>query len=161
MTLLLEIMDPFTNTELTIFFDEILMYIKTFLIYVIEPKMSVICIKHLIRNMFQMTFPNWKIDESLFDFERIHTIDPIKLFEYLDTIRCKLPSVEKKSNEPTSTHAGSKLINFLAATSTPEKHKAPTDHRNIKLFEPIVIQCLKVTRKRHLEIKSVLKKISY
>lgn len=152
MALLLEIVDPFTNTEMTIFFDEILMYLKTFLIYVIEPKMSVICIKHLIRNMFQMTFPNWKIDDfPIFDFEQIHTIEPIKLFDYLDTVRCQMPVLQKKTAESTSTHAGSKLINFLAATSTPEKHKANAEHRNIKLFEPIVIQCLKVRNKKGVQ----------
>lgn len=148
MALLLEIVDPFTSTETTIFFDEILMYLKTFLIYVIEPKMSVICLKHLIRNMFQMTFPNWKIDDfQIFDFEQIHTIDPIKLFDYLDTVRCPAPVLQKKNTESTSAHGGSKLMQLLAATSTPEKHKANTEHRNIKLFEPIVIQCLKVRRK--------------
>lgn len=145
MALLLEIVDPFTNTEMTIFFDEILIYLKTFLVHVIEPKMSVICIKHSIRNMFQLTFPNWKVDDyAVFDFEKIHSIEPLKLFDCLDTIRCQQPVLQKKPIESTSTHAGSKLINFLAATSTPEKHKANTEHQNIKLFEPIVIQCLKV-----------------
>lgn len=157
MALLLEIVDPFTNTEMTIFFDEILMYLKTFLVHVIEPKMSVICIKHSIRNMFQLTFPNWKVDDfSIFDFERIHLVEPIKLFDYLDTVRCQMPVLQKKPTEATSTHAGSKLINFLAATSTPEKHKANTEHRNIKLFEPIVIQCLKVTLKIHRKFYKTL-----
>lgn len=142
MSLLIEIMEPFTDAESPTFFDEILNYVKTTLIY--EPKMSVLCIKHLIRNMFLMTYPNWKIDENLFDFERIQTMVPFKMFDYLDEIRCQTPVPQKTSVNTTPVHAGSKLINFLASTSTPEKQKTNSDHRNIKIFEPIVIQCLKV-----------------
>lgn len=142
MCLLLEIMDPYSGAESTAFFDEILIYVKTFLIY--EPKMSVVCIKQLIRNMFLMTYPNWRIAENLFDFEHIEKLDPSKVFEYLDEIRCQSPVLQKKNVDSTPVHTGSKLINFLASTSTPEKHKTNNDHRNIKLFEPLVIQCLKV-----------------
>lgn len=140
--MLLEIMDPFTNTSSSIFFDEILIYIKTFLIF--EPKMSVICIKQLVRNMFAMTYRNWKIPENLFNFERIAKMQPMDVFEYLDEIRCQSPVLQKKNVVHTPTHAGSKLINFLASTSTPEKHKTNNNQQNIKLFEPLVIQCLKV-----------------
>lgn len=142
MALLVEIMDPFTSTESTLFFDEILVYAKTFLMY--EPKMSVVCIKQLIRNMFGMSYPHWKINENLFDFERCENLAPANIFEYLDEIRCQCPSPEKKMADPTPVHTGSKLINFLAASSTPEKHQTNNNCRNIKLFEPIVIQCLKV-----------------
>lgn len=142
MALLVEIMDPFTNSESTIFFDEILIYAKTFLMY--EPKMSVVCIKQLIRNMFAMSYPYWKIHENLFDFERCEHLQPANIFEYLDEIRCQCPSPEKKTTETTPVYTGSKLINFLAASSTPEKHQSNNTGRNIKLFEPIVIQCLKV-----------------
>lgn len=142
MALLLEIMDPFTSTESTLFFDEIIIYVKTFVIH--EPKMSVVCIKQLIRNMYLMTYPNWKIEENLFDFERVYKMEPAKVFEYLDEIRCQTPVLQKKNVDTTPVHAGSKLINFLASASTPEKHKTNTDHRNIKIFEPLVIQCLKV-----------------
>lgn len=144
MALLIEIMEPLPNIESSTFFDECLVYIKTFLIY--EPKLSVVCIKHLIRNMFLMNFPNWKLDENLFDFERVQRMTPFKMFEYLDEIRCQSPVPQKTSVETTPVHTGSKLINFLASTSTPEKHKTNHEHRNIKLFEPIVIQCLKVKR---------------
>ncbi|XP_031632927.1 huntingtin [Contarinia nasturtii] len=152
MALLIEIMEPFTDTESTSFFDEILIYIKTTLIY--EPKMSVVCIKHLIRNMFLMTYPNWKIDENLFDYERIQTMAPHKMFDYLDEIRCQTPVPQKTSVNTTPSHAGSKLINFLASTSTPEKQKTNSDHRNIKIFEPIVIQCLKLFTKSDSEMQS-------
>lgn len=142
MALLIEIMEPFPSTESSKFFDEILIYIKTFLIH--EPKLSVVCIKHLIRNIFLMNYPNWKLDENLFDFERVQNMTPIKIFEYLDEIRCQTPVPQKASVDTMPIHTGSKLINFLASTSTPEKPKTSPDHRNIKLFEPIVIQCLKV-----------------
>lgn len=142
MALLIEIMEPLPSTESSTFFDEILVCIKTFLIY--EPKLSVVCIKHLIRNMFLMNYPNWKIDENLFDFERVQNMAPIKMFKYLDEIRCQSPVPQKISIDTTPIHTGSKIINFLASTSTPEKHKTNPEHRNIKLFEPIVIQCLKV-----------------
>lgn len=144
MALLIEIMESFADTESSAFFDEILVYIKTFIIY--EPKMSVVCIKHLIRNMFLMSYPNWKINENLFDFEQVHSMTPLKMFEYLDDIRCQTPEPQKPNIDTTPIQTGSKLINFLASTSTPEKRKTNTDRRNIKLFEPIVIQCLKVRK---------------
>lgn len=143
MSLLLEIMDPFTSTESAIFFDEILVYIKTFLIH--EPNMTVVCIKQLIRNMFAMNYSNWKTTENLFDFERLQKMTPTQAFEYLDEIRCQTPEPPKTNVDATPTHTGSKLINFLASTSTPEKQKITNEQRNIKLFEPIVIQCLKVS----------------
>lgn len=149
MALLVEIMEPFSSTESSAFFDEILVYVKTFLIY--ETKMSVLCIKHLIRNMFLMSYPNWKLEENLFDFERVQKMTPFDIFECLNEIRCKSPPPPKPNVETTPVHTGSKLINFLASTSTPEKHKISNDQRNIKLFEPIVIQCLKVL---HLEYTS-------
>lgn len=149
MSLLLEIMEPFTSTESTIFFDEILVYIKTFLIY--EPSMSVVCIKQLIRNMFAMNYPNWKTTENLFDFERMKQMTPSQAFEYLDEVRCHTPAPQKPNVDITPVHTGSKLINFLASTSTPEKHKTTNEQRNIKLFEPLVIQCLKV-RKIHIPL---------
>lgn len=145
MAMLIELMEPLSSTESTAFFDEILTYIKTFLIY--EPKLSVVCIKHLNRSMFLMNYPNWKLDENLFDFDHVQNMTPIKVFEYLDKIRCQTAPAPRKSNvETTPIHTGSKLINFLASTSTPEKNKTDPEHRNIKLFQPIVIQCLKVKR---------------
>lgn len=143
MSLLLEIMDPFTSTESAIFFDEILVYIKTFLIH--EPNMTVVCIKQLIRNMFAMNYSSWKTTENLFDFERLQKMTPTQAFEYLDEIRCQTPEPPKTNVDATPSHTGSKLINFLASTSTPEKQKITNEQRNIKLFEPIVIQCLKVS----------------
>lgn len=142
MALLIEIMEPLPSSESTAFFDECLAYVKTFLSY--EPALSVVCIKHLIRNMFQMNYPHWKAEENLFDFERVQIMTPIKVFEYLDEIRCQSPAPQKTNVETTPVHTGSKLINFLASTSTPEKHKTSPEHRNVKIFEPIVIQCLKV-----------------
>lgn len=142
MALLAEIMEPFSSIESSAFFDEILIYTKTSLIY--EPTMSVLCIKHLIRNMFLMSYPNWKLKENLFDFEHMRKMKPFELFECLNEIRCKSPAPLKPNVEITPVHTGSKLINFLASTSTPEKQKPNTNQRNIKLFEPIVIQSLKV-----------------
>lgn len=142
LALLVEVMDPFANSELPNFFDEILVYIKTFLIH--EPKMSVLCIRHLIRNMFLMTYPNWKMDENLYDFNSFERMSLCKAFDYIDKNRSQSPLPQKLNVDITPVHTGSKLINFLVSTSTPEKNKATTDHRNIKRFEPLVIQCLKV-----------------
>lgn len=152
MSLLLEIMEPFTSAESTLFFDEILVYIKTFLIH--QPNMTVVCIKQLIRNMFAMNYPNWKISENLFNFERLQKMTPMQAFEYLDEIRCQTPVPQKLNVETTPVHTGSKLINFLASTSTPEKHKTNNEQRNIKLFEPIVIQCLKLFTKSDSELQA-------
>lgn len=97
-----------------------------------------------MRNMFLMSYPNWKIQENLFDFEQLEKMNAIQMFAYLDEVRSKYPVPQKPSVDTTPMHTGSKLINFLASTSTPEKHKTNTEQRNIKIFEPIVIQCLKV-----------------
>lgn len=136
---LLEIIGPSYQT--VAFFDELLSYLKSFLHYV--PEKCVICIKQLIKYMFSTTYTNRKEQyEILFNCpqasakEIFDSVENFRKFNETNKNRVEVPS--------PSENTTSNLINLLASTSTPEKHKAKSNTKNIKLFEPIVIQCLKV-----------------
>lgn len=142
--MLLEIIEPLPTSESNAFFEEILMYIKTLLSY--APRKSVVCIRQLIKLMFSLNYRSRKLKENLFDFKKLHEFTETEIFECLENYK-SIPTADVKGSTetPSTSNSGLKLINFLASPSTPEKTKKnASDSKNIKIFEPLVIQCLKV-----------------
>lgn len=142
LAVLLEIID--SSFQSIPFFDELLSYLKTFLQFASEK--CVICIRQLIKYMFSMTYPSRK--EHYKGFLNCTQSSTNEVFAGLESYRMyeETPVKINRSDSITSESAGSKLMNLLGSTSTPEKRKANNSHKNIKLFEPIVIQCLKVKK---------------
>lgn len=141
VAILLEIMPFCDQNDSNAFFDEILTYIKTFIIYV--PKTCVICIEQLLKFMFSMNFASRNMDNVTLDAKHSNQLNASEIFESLKVLKSPPILTAKSPSEPTSSSTGSKLIGFLA--STPEKTKS-TEDKNIKVFEPLVIQCLKVNQ---------------
>lgn len=137
LALLLEIVEFTSTSELTTFVNEMLIYIRAMVIHV--PERSVVCIKQLIKLMFSMNYRNRKLQNNLYDLRRMH--EPTEMFEYFECFKAIVTAPAKRPTEATPSKSNT-LINFLA--STPEKAAKSIEAGNIKIFEPLVIQCLKV-----------------
>lgn len=143
MAILIEIMPlkDHSETESVLFFEEILTYIKTCINYV--PKKCVICIEQLLKYMFSMNLASQNMQSAFFNFHHLREMSTSSIFEALMALKSPPALSAKSPTEPASASTGSKFISFLAAPS-PEKSKNSGDDKSIKIFEPLVIQCLKV-----------------
>lgn len=139
---LLEIVEFSSAADLSTFVNEMLTYIRAMVAHV--PEKSIACIKQLIKIMFSMNYQNRKLSQNLYDFRKVHGLREAEIFEYLTTFKTIVaaPPPIKRPTETTPSKPNT-LINFLAS-ATPEKTNKPTDSNNIKVFEPLVIHCLKV-----------------
>lgn len=91
-----------------------------------------------------MTFSNRHTQYAYFIESTINEKPTNEIYEKLKEFK------EFNENELVQTEAlttktgGTKLLGVLPTNPNDEKHQAVIGHGNIKLFEPIVIQCLKV-----------------
>lgn len=142
LAILLEIVEFSSIADLTTFVNEMLAYIKAMIAYV--PERSIVCIRQLIKIIFSMNYQNRKLSQNLYDFQKVYDLTEAEMFEYLTTFKTIVAiSPPTKASTETTPSKTNTLINFLAS-ATPEKTNKPTDSNNIKIFEPLVIHCLKV-----------------
>lgn len=113
---LLEIIEFSSTSELTIFVNEMLTYIRAMVVHV--PQRSVVCIKQLIKLMFSMNYRNRKLQNNLYDFRKLHELSEREIFEYFECFKTIVTAPVKRPAEATPSKSNT-LINFLA--STPEK----------------------------------------
>lgn len=141
MAILLEV-KPFYEYEdrSSLLIDELLGYLKVFIGFV--PKKSVICLEQLLKFMFSINIASRENQFCVVDFQRLGEMETSELFNYLEKLQSP-PLLPAKALNNQST-SGSKLINFLASTSSVDKAKNSTEDKGIKIFEPLVIHCLKV-----------------
>lgn len=135
-------------------------YLRTFLHYV--PNEAVECTKRLLKFMFSMNFTacrekyEWFLrnseDGTLVAaevFEHLRNFDEFAGIKTIDT----QPAV---SVPPSPLRSGSKLLGFASSDSSSMCVDPGLDLGKIKLFEPIVIQCLKLFTKSNCETQAVI-----
>lgn len=142
LAILLEIVEFSSIADLTTFVNEMLTYIRSMIAYV--PEQSILCIKQLIKIIFSMNYQNRKLSQNLYDFRKVYDLPEAEIFEYLTSFKTIVATLPP-TKQPTDTNQSktNTLINFLAS-ATPEKTNKPIESNNIKIFEPLVIHCLKV-----------------
>lgn len=141
MAILLEV-TPFHEYEdrSSSLIDELLGYLKTFISFV--PKKSVICLEQLLKFMFSINIASREDQFRIFDCQYLGKMESSQIFNSSEKLQSP-PLLPAKALNNSSTN-GSKLINFLASTSSADKAKNSTEDKGIKIFEPLVIHCLKV-----------------
>lgn len=143
LSILLEIHLASDQTESIKLIEEILQYLQTFLNFV--PRKCVICIKQLLKFMFSMNFINRRYKYECLLNEEFRKSSNVKIiFEYLKTFKhfgeTDSGKISNEGEQKVAT-TPSRLMGKLASSSNESKSMGNT---NIKLFESIVIQCLKV-----------------
>lgn len=138
LAMLLDIVEFISTTEMTTFISEMLTYIRAMVTHMPQP--SIVCIKQLIKLMFSMNYRNRQLEKNLYDLRKVYELSETEIFEYFYSFQTIVTVPAKRPVETTPSK--STLINFLA--STPEKSTKFIEAGNIKIFEPLVIQCLKV-----------------
>lgn len=146
MAILLEF-TPFNEYEdrTSVLIDEMLSYLKIFISFL--PKKSVICLEQLLKFMFSINIASQKNRQfRVVDCQHLGEMETSEIFNSLEDIQSPTLLPSKAFNIPTTFNnpTGSKLINFLASTSSVDKPKNSTEDKGIKIFEPLVINCLKV-----------------
>lgn len=141
MAILLEV-TPFYEYEdkSSLLIDELLGCLKTFISFV--PKQSVICLEQLLKFMFSINIASRENQFRVVDCQHLSEMETSEIFNSLEKLQSPPLLPAKGLNNPSTT--GSKLINFLASTSSADKVKNSTEDKGIKIFEPLVIHCLKV-----------------
>lgn len=142
MAILLEV-TPFYEYEdkSSLLIDELLGCLKTFISFV--PKKSVICLEQLLKFMFSINIASGENQFRVVDCQHLGEMETSEIFNSLEKLQSPPLLPAKGLNNPSTT--GSKLINFLASTSSSDKVKNSTEDKGIKIFEPLVIHCLKVS----------------
>lgn len=142
LSVLLEIYPISDHSESIKLIEEILQYLLTFMNF--TPRKCVICIKQLLKFMFAINYISIRYKyECLLkdDFGSNKNVNIV--FEYLRGL--------KNINESGSEASGNEASSSTRLTAKPTAASSDTKslaNSNIKLFEPIVIQCLKVRFKQ-------------
>lgn len=154
-------LDPLEESGATLkLIEEMLGYLKTFLYFV--PIETVECTKRLLRYMFSMNFAccrgnyGWflrhKEGESLIAgevFEHLRNFNEFTGIETSDA-HATVPV------HPSPLHTGQKMLGFASSSSSSANDDHVIGNGKIKLFEPIVIQCLKLFTKSDCEIQAMI-----
>lgn len=154
-------LDAFGESGATLkLIEETIGYLTTFLHYV--PIETIECTKRLLKYMFSMNFAScrdnygwflrdvdseWPASEEV--FARLRNFNEFSGIEVSDTkVAAPMPA------SPLRT--GQKLLGFGAPSSGSAGDDQAIGNGKIKLFEPIVIQCLKLFTKSNCEIQAVI-----
>lgn len=145
LSVLFEILRFTNESESLKLVQEVILYLTTFLD--IMPLESVKCVKHLLKYTFSVNFVSLQDKYELFTEDRLKEMAIKDIFEHFKVIReyGGAATVVNSEGSPTvSTVIG--LMSVLGTAATEDK-KPPTLQGNIKMFESIVIQSLKVCQK--------------
>lgn len=161
LSVLLEVLDPLGESGATLkLIEETLVYLTTFLQHV--PIETVQCTKHLLKYMFSMNFACCRENYGWFLRNKDSELAVAdEVFEHLrnfnEFIGIETFDVQAMTPVPPSPlRSGQKLLSFASANSSSASDDHVIGNGKIKLFEPIVIQCLKLFTKSNCEIQAVI-----
>lgn len=161
LSILLEVLEPLEENGAKLkLIEEILCYLTTFLHYVsIE---TVECTKRLLKYTFSMNFACCRENYGWFLRNRENqSLIVDKVFEHLRNFN-EFPGIETNDTEavtsipPSPLRSGQKLLGFASSSSSDVSDDSVIGHGKIKMFEPIVIQCLKLFTKTDCAIQAVI-----
>lgn len=159
LSVLLEIQLSQQITDSIKLIEELLIYLATLINIV--PTKSINCIRHLLKYMFKMNFMN-RCDQYEYLIKNQFLKNENEVFVYVREFNkfkngvsttaaasSQSPSITTtmKTNEiptPPSPSTSFKLVGIGISSSPSNDSKRMENGNNIKLFETIVIQCLKV-----------------
>lgn len=157
LAVLLEIQLPHEISDSIKLIEELLMYLATLINFM--PIESIACIRHLLKYLFNMNFISrsdqyeyliknqFLMNEGEGENEVFAFVRKLNRFKGDDdadnSSSNKMGEMALVSSSPLSTPL--KLVGIATSAPSAANAKRMEGGNNIKLFEPIVIQCLKVS----------------
>lgn len=158
LSILLEVLNTLEDSGATLkLIEETLRYLATFLQYV--PIETIECTKRLLKYTFAMNFACCR--ENYGWFLRVNRTGLPMVDEVFDHLRkfnefTGIETSDTPATEPvppSPLRSGQKLLGFASSNASDDR---VFGQGKIKLFEPIVIQCLKLFTKTDCETQAVI-----